>query len=129
MKLISPVKEGTTWKGNRFLGPEPYAGKYNFSNDDNMGEWDFAVKRDNESMVLNGITVTNVVSIPSIDESLNVPVTDAGSFASRSLSIDKFAKNIGLVYQEFILWEYQPNPGSSPYKIGFGIKRSMIDHN
>ncbi len=56
-------------------------------------------------------------------------MVDAASFAARSLSTDKFAKNIGLVYQEYILWEYQPNPGSSAYKIGFGVKRTMIDRN
>ena len=129
IKLVSPVKEGNLWKGNRFLGTEPYASKYTFSNDDNMGEWDFVIENANESLVINGTTIENVVTISSIDESLNVPIVDAASFAARSLSIDKFAKNIGLVSQEYILWEYQPNPGSSAYKIGFGVKRTMIDHN
>jgi hypothetical protein len=129
IKLVSPVKEGNLWKGNRFLGTEPYASKYTFSNDDNMGDWEFIIENANESLVINGTTIENVVTISSIDESLNVPIVDAASFAARSLSIDKFAKNIGLVYQEYILWEYQPNPGSSAYKIGFGVKRTMIDRN
>jgi len=129
IKLVSPVKEGNLWKGNRFLGSEPYASKYTFSNDDNMGDWEFIIENANESLVINGTTIENVVTISSIDESLNVPIVDAASFAARSLSIDKFAKNIGLVYQEYILWEYQPNPGSSAYKIGFGVKRTMIDRN
>jgi hypothetical protein len=129
IKLVSPIKEGNLWKGNRFLGTEPYASKYTFSNDDNMGDWEFIIENANESLVINGTTIENVVTISSIDESLNVPIVDAASFAARSLSIDKFAKNIGLVYQEYILWEYQPNPGSSAYKIGFGVKRTMIDRN
>lgn len=129
VKLVSPVKQGMSWKGNRFLGTEPYSSKFTFSNDDNMGDWDFSIENANESLVLNGTTIENVVTISSIDEALNVPIVDETSFAARSLSIDKFAKNIGLVYQEYILWEYQPNPGSSAYKIGFGVKRTMIDHN
>jgi len=40
-------------------------------------------------------------------------------------SIEKYAKNIGLVYKELIMWEYQPSRG----KTGFGIKMWMIDHN
>jgi hypothetical protein len=27
------------------------------------------------------------------------------------------------------LWEYQPNPNGTPYRTGFGIKRTIIDHN
>lgn len=41
-------------------------------------------------------------------------------------SVEKYAKNVGLVFKELIMWEYQPNSGA---KKGFGIKMSMIDHN
>lgn len=50
-------------------------------------------------------------------------------FGTTSYSIEKYAKGTGLVYQELLLWEYQPNTGGTPYKVGFGVKRSMIDHN
>jgi hypothetical protein len=50
-------------------------------------------------------------------------------YGIKSYAVDKYSKNIGLVYQELALWEYQPNPGGTPYKIGFAIKRSMVDHN
>jgi hypothetical protein len=44
---------------------------------------------------------------------------------------DLYAKNIGLVSQQFTMWEYQPNSGgqSGGYKVGFGIKRTMLNHN
>ncbi len=129
LKLTSPVAENTSWKGNRFLSTEPFAGRYNFSNDDNMADWDFLIESTNETLVLDGKTVNEVVTVTSIDESLNVPVTDAGSYAARTFSIDKFSKGLGIVYQQYIMWEYQPNQGGTPYKTGFGIKRSMIDHN
>ncbi len=129
IKLISPVKEGTTWKGARFFGTEPYASLYNFSNDDNIADWDFTIDSENETIVLNSKTINNVVSLTAIDESLNVPITDARSYASKTLLQEKFAKGIGLIFQEYILWEYQPNLNGTPYKTGFGVKRSMIDHN
>ncbi|HZH94618.1 MAG TPA: hypothetical protein VEY06_01990 [Flavisolibacter sp.] len=129
IKLVSPVKEGATWKGNRFLGDNPYGLKYSFSNDDNMEDWEFKMENVNEMLVLKGVPISNVVTVSSINENLNAPVTDAGSYGARTTSIEKFAKGIGAVYQEFYMWEYQPNPGSSGYKIGFGVKRSMIDHN
>jgi hypothetical protein len=52
-------------------------------------------------------------------------------FGSTNYSVEQYAKNIGLVYKEIIMWDYQPNPGSpsGAYKTGFGIKMTMIDHN
>jgi len=47
-------------------------------------------------------------------------------FGSTNYSIEKYAKNIGLVYKELLMWDYQP---SSASKTGFGIKLRMIDHN
>jgi len=129
IKLVSPVKEGATWKGNRFLSDNPYSLKYSFSNDDNMGDWEFKIENINQTLVLKGVPISNVITVTSINENLNAPVTDAGSYGARTTAVEKFAKGIGAVYQEFYMWEYQPNPGSTGYKIGFGVKRSMIDHN
>jgi hypothetical protein len=50
-------------------------------------------------------------------------------FATKSYSVEKYAKGIGLIYQDLILWEYQPNIGGTPFKVGFGIKRTILDHN
>jgi hypothetical protein len=51
-------------------------------------------------------------------------------YGSFSYSVDKYAKGIGLVYQELLLWQYEPNPGgASPYTIGFGVTRRLIEHN
>jgi hypothetical protein len=53
-------------------------------------------------------------------------------FGSRSLMVDKYAPGIGLVYQEYTLWEYQykiSNGSDDGTKTGFGVKRRMINHN
>ncbi len=56
-------------------------------------------------------------------------------YAAKLYAVDKYAKNLGLVFQQLTLWEFEPNynpndnGANSPYKLGFGIKRSMIDHN
>ncbi len=129
IKLVSPIKEGTTWKGARFFGPEPYASLYNFSNDDNIADWDFIIDSTNQTVVLNTQTINDVISLTAINESLNVPITDTRSYASKTFLHEKFAKGIGLIFQEYVLWEYQPNLNGTPYKTGFGVKRTMIDHN
>ena len=129
VKLVSPIKEGTVWKGNRYLSDDPYESKYSFSNDDNMEDWEFSIKAAGETVKLGTKTFNNVITIQSIDESLNAPVTDTKAFGSKSFSEEKYVKGIGLIQQELILWEYQPPTSVSGFKVGFGVKRRLIDYN
>jgi len=131
VRMILPMNVGQTWKGNRFLPANPYASVFEFSDDNHihLEDWEFNYAAKGESLTLNGKTVNDVLTIEGPDISVNAGITDPASFGSRTLLLDKYAKNIGLVYQEYVMWEYQPNPGSSAFRVGFGIKRSMLDHN
>jgi hypothetical protein len=57
------------------------------------------------------------------------PYSNLSPVGNSTYGVEKYAKGIGLVYQELIMWDLQPNPGGTPYKIGFAIKRSMVSHN
>lgn len=132
LKLVNPVKENNSWKGNSFLPFEPYKDKYSFSNDDegSMPKWDYTYTELNGTFLYKNQPLRDVLTVTHVNESANVPVTQASAYGYINYSLDKYAKGIGLVFQEFIMWEYQPNPGgNNGYKTGFGIKRSMIDHN
>lgn len=52
-------------------------------------------------------------------------------YGSKDVLIEKFAKNIGMIQQEFTMWEYQyiPNSTNGGYTNGFGLRRTLIDHN
>lgn len=131
VKLVQPIKQDYKWKGNGYLASNPYGSLYNFSNDDLMTDWDYQFSGIDETVVLNGKTLNNVITVQSIDESVNVPITSTQSYAFKNYAVQKFAKGIGLVYEELIMWEYQPNTGGSSggYQIGFGIKRTILDNN
>jgi hypothetical protein len=130
LKMHLPIREDHSWKGNTYLPYDPYISLYTFSNDDAMADWDFYFDRFEPSVTYRGQNYSDVYTIEHIDESFNVPITNPNAYASLSRSVEQYAKNIGLVFREHTLWEYQPNPGGSgPYKIGFGIKMWMVDHN
>ena len=130
LKLAAPIKQDNNWKGNRFLPDNAYGVAYAFSNDDNMAEWDYTYTQTGESLNLNGTTLPNVLTVQQVDERANAPVTQPGAYGYINFSVNKYAKGIGLVYEEVEMWEYQPNPGgNSGYRTGFGVKRTMIDHN
>ncbi|HPG12870.1 MAG TPA: hypothetical protein PLU37_15160 [Chitinophagaceae bacterium] len=126
-----PLRDGYSWKGNKYLPTNPYGTLYNFSNDDNMGDWDYYYDGDPGSFSYNGMNYTDVYSVEQADENYNVPISDPNAYAARSRSIERFSKDIGLVQREYEMWEYQPNPGGpgGPYYTGFGITMWMIDHN
>jgi hypothetical protein len=129
--LLGPIKKDLSWKGNFNMSKKPYSDMYNFSNDNEMDNWDFIVKENHSSETINGKIYNQVLLISHVNELVNIPITNPSAFASKTVSFEKYAKGIGLVYQERALWEYQPNPGvnNTPYKVGFEVKRSIIDHN
>lgn len=138
IRIKLPVKEGSAWKGNSFLPDRPYTAIYSTSIDENMDLWDFTFEGINETEKIGSLTLPDVTTITHIDESRNVPLTTDTVYASRELSYEKYAKNIGLVYREHVLWENQPRQRTSgvppvvsydPIKVGFGVKMWMIDKN
>ncbi|MEO7984239.1 MAG: hypothetical protein ABI688_09170 [Bacteroidota bacterium] len=131
IKLHMPIKDGFSWKGNKYFPNEPYEPGYLFSNDFLMQDWDYYYDGEASSFTYRGNNYSNVYTVEEIDESLNVPVTSPTLYALRSRAVEKYSKNIGLVYREYELWDYQPNSTGSggPFYTGFGIRKWMIDHN
>jgi hypothetical protein len=131
IKLHLPFKLNTDWKGNKYLSDRPFASVYTFSNDDGMNDWDYNMETFDEIISIGNKPINEVYTIFQIDEAMNAPVTDYKVGGWRTLATEKYAKNIGLVSRDFILWEYQPNSsgvGVGP-TTGFGIKMWMIEHN
>lgn len=131
VKLQQPLVPGYSWKGNRYLPDQPFEPLYNFSNDDNMQNWNYQCTTNSGSFTFRNKTYQQVVTIEQADEQFNVPVVQTTAYAFRNRAVDRFSRGIGLVYREFECWEYQPNTGGSggPYRVGFGIKQWMVDHN
>lgn len=136
IKLHLPIKDGFAWKGNKYLPTSTcattsgtYCQLYGFSNDDNMADWDFSYQGSPSPFSYKGVNYTNVITVEKIDEVFNVPITSPNIIAYKSRAVDKYSKGIGLIYQEYTLWEYQPPGTPSPGTSGFGITMWMIDHN
>ncbi len=131
IKLHIPFKINVDWKGNKYLNADPYASLYTFSNDDNMNDWDYNYDQYDATTTIGTQTVNDVYTVFHIDEKLNAPVTVNSAYGFKNYSVEKYAKNIGMVSRDYILWEYEPNTGNpgGGYKTGFGIKMWMIDHN
>jgi hypothetical protein len=124
LKLVLPIKQDYTWKGNGYLTIDPYP-TYGFSSAF-MDDWDYTYEGTNLPSTVGGVNLASTLTVLERDETLGDPKALGTLYAEKTYSIEKYAKNIGLVYKEFLHWEYQGNINA--YK-GFGVKLTMIDHN
>jgi len=130
VKLKIPIIEGSSWQGNSFLAQSPYYPEYDFGNDQDIQSWEYTYQDVGNSQTINNKTYDSTISVLQVDESSNIPITSPDVVASRTYWIEKYAKNIGLIYKEVIMWEFQPANGPNPgYYVGFGIKMTILDHN
>lgn len=146
IKLKSVLKEGDSWKGNSYLPSNPYEPfGFKFSIDNDMANWDYTYDLFEPVSMYEDQTYNDVYTVTSQDKAENYPSNTDTVYAARTLSVEKYSKNIGLVYRNQIMVEHQPNPTGvitdppyssanpkiiyDPFDIGFGITMWMIDHN
>ncbi len=126
IKLKLPIKQDYSWKGNSFVDT------YSTINDVRyFDDWDYIYDSLFLPLTINNNIIDSTISVLERDEFLgqdpNVPGTQ---YAEKTYSIEKYGKRIGLIYREFLHWEYQGPQGATPgYFAGYGIKMSIIDHN
>ncbi len=124
-KLKLPIREDFSWKGNSYLSTSPYP-SYDFSSAF-TDDWDYTYRSVNMPLTLGSLTIDSTITVEQRDELLGQDPTDAATvYAEKTFAVEKYGKGIGLVYKEFLHWEYQG--GGSDFE-GFGIKLTMIDHN
>jgi hypothetical protein len=143
VRLSLPVKTEFSWKGNGYLPDDAYEPAYNFDNDNSIKLWDYrydALQTEN----IGGAAIADVLSVQHINDSQNVATLFKAEVdtvkAWRDFSVDKYAKGIGLVYQELIMWDLEPQSNINystspptityaPYYRGFGVRRTLLEHN
>jgi hypothetical protein len=131
-KLNLPIREFFSWTGNKFLdNSEPLAAFFTFNNDDTMGAWEFYYESVNKSEVIHDKLYDSVITVKQVDDITNFPINDIMDFGRKDYSIEKYAKNIGLVYKELTMLEFQAANNVFPYgyKEGFTLKMQILDHN
>lgn len=124
LKLVLPIKDGITWKGNSFIyanAPAPPGASLSY-----LDDWDYVYDSTGLSAKVNGVTFPNTITVHERDLSEGLPITGFTTYAQRDFSKAIYAKGIGMIYREFLHYEYQQNTTSFT---GYGVKYTMIDHN
>ena len=124
LKLKGPVRDGLSWKGNSYIDTYSINSTVKY-----LADWDYEYENVNQPMTLGSITLDSTLQINERDETIG-NVSDPNSYSEINFGQENYAKGIGLIYRNFLHIEYQPpTPGRSGYRIGYGVKLTMIDHN
>jgi hypothetical protein len=129
--LRIPFTSGFSWKGNSYLPFAPYKPMFGMEGAGNdMNKWDFVYTYHGDTTVQNQ-SYKNVWTVTQSNTTLNIPPTSGTQYGYKEVAREQYAKNIGLVYRDFQLYDYQgPNADNrTPAYYGFGITMWMIDHN
>jgi hypothetical protein len=134
IKLAFPIAQGSSWPGNSYLPYAPYADFFDYSDDSHLtlGTWNYTYQSVNKPYNVGSLSFDSTVTVLQENDSINVPITDPNSFASRTYWSETYARHVGLVYRRTEMWEYQPpTPDGTQigYKIGFQLTMRLIDHN
>src|SRR5690606_32044916 len=103
---------------------------YQFSNDEDIDLWDYTYQNVYQPDVIDHSVFDSTITVLQVADSANVPIEFPEGLAYRNYWVEKYAKNIGMIYKEIVMWEYQPpNSGNPGFRSGFGLRIRIIDHN
>jgi hypothetical protein len=124
------MKLNFSWSGNQYLPHSPYSSLYDMNAGSDMNTWTFSYSNFG-SEAYYGQSYSNVWTVVQNNNIQNIPPSSINTYGEKEVSIEKYSKNIGLVYKDYEIYEHQPPNADNPsgYYMGFGITMWMIDHN
>jgi hypothetical protein len=128
IKLSLPLTTGFSWPGNSYIDTNyPLASDPDFNY---LAGWNYTYDSIGSPYTVLAGTIPNTLIVRQQDQMIG-DSTDMTSFSERDYSIEVYAKSIGLIYKNFLHWEYQPANGGNAvgYRTGYGIRLNMISHN
>jgi hypothetical protein len=126
VKLQLPIKEGTSWYGNAFIDTH----NQNFAYLDKSNGWDYNYQNVDQPYSVVNKTYDSTITVAQIDDtSPSGPFNPALDVQVRTLGVEVYAKNIGLIYKELLYWNWQKNPPPAHFlSESYGIKLSLISY-
>jgi len=125
LKLEMPIRQDFSWKGNSYI--DTYSVNSNVTY---LDDWDYIYDSLDQPLTINGINFDKTLKVAERNDSVGDPNDPATVYAEKTFSEEKYASGVGLIYRDFLHWEYQ-NCGGCPDQgySGYGVRLSIIDHN
>ena len=123
VKLVLPIKNGLSWKGNTFIDTYSLNSTVRY-----LDDWDYTYDSVGVPLTLGNFNFDNTLKVNQRDEVIGDP-QDPLSYSEINLGIEKYAAGIGMIYRKFFHSEYQPGGGGFFAEGSYGVTYTIIDHN
>lgn len=125
LKLEMPIKQDFSWKGNSYID------SYSLTTDmQYLDNWDYTYDSVDVPLTINSLSFDSTIKVSERDEAEgDDPALSTTLYADKTYAYEKYAKGVGLIYREFLHWEYQGYSGTDHGFKGYGVRLSIIDHN
>ncbi len=124
IKLVEPFVNGYSWLGNSYIDTRSAFTDFAF-----MDGWNYYYDSVSQPYALGAQVIPDALIVRQAnDSSGSVP---DNVFSTKTYSQEVYGKGVGLIYKNYVHWEYQPPNVNVPVGSfsGYGIKLTMVDHN
>ncbi len=118
ISLNFPPLKGKSWKGNAYIS---------FTDDlgcDYLGDWDYEYTVVDKSESIDGVDFDSVLTVTQVDEE---------NVICKNVSIEKYAKNVGLVYKKQVRLTTQDANVAIPFEQraerGHILEKKVVEYN
>ena len=125
-KLKLPIKNDFSWKGNSYIDTYSLYSDLKY-----LSDWDYTYDSVASPLSIGTFQFANTLKVNQRNEFLGQdPKLTTTQYAEKNYSVEKYAKGVGLIFKEFLHFEYQGAQSGRPgYFTGYGVKLTVIDYN
>lgn len=125
LKLHAPVAEGYSWQAHSFIDTKSINSTVTY-----LDGWQYEYRHLNEPFTLFNTTYDSTVTVFQHDETTPDAPFDPANYYQLNKAYEVYAKDVGMIYKEFLHWTWQVTPPPAKYEDGsYGIKLQLISHN
>lgn len=126
LKLHAPVVEGYSWLAHSFIDTRSINSTVGY-----LDNWEYEYGGVDSGYSVLNTTYDSTVTVFQHNETTPEGPFDPGlEVQIRTYGLEVYAKGVGLIYKEFLYWNWQRNPPPPKYQdASYGVKLQLISHN
>jgi hypothetical protein len=123
IKLVAPIRNNYTFKAHSFIQADPGTSQFSY-----LYDWEYEYENVGEPYKIGNTMYENTITVLQQDETFpEGPFNPALAAQIRTLGVEVYAKGIGLIYKEFLYWNWQRNPPPAKFEeASYGVKLTLL---